>query len=183
MRKMTTKELIMESFLELSAKKRIDRITIANITDNCGLSHPTFYNHFKDKYDLIVRIYVEGAGKILRRLGTEDCEWKILRMNLAEYFIANRGFVINALTHTGGQDSFIRNVERIHADILSKTVREKLKSDAISPELDGIIKVYCYGTVHFLFEWLTDGKDMTPEAIAGIWEKSCPDVLRPFLEP
>ncbi|MBQ3842671.1 MAG: TetR family transcriptional regulator, partial [Ruminiclostridium sp.] len=53
----TTKDILAESFQELAQKKRIDKITITGITNNCGMSQPTFYNHFKDKYDLIVWIY------------------------------------------------------------------------------------------------------------------------------
>ena len=54
MKRKTTKEILSESFQELAAEMRIDKITITEITSNCGMSQPTFYNHFKDKYDLIV---------------------------------------------------------------------------------------------------------------------------------
>ncbi|MCR4647188.1 MAG: TetR family transcriptional regulator [Oscillospiraceae bacterium] len=57
MKRKTTEELLAGSFLELAQTKRIDKITITEITNNCGMSQPTFYNHFKDKYDLIVWIY------------------------------------------------------------------------------------------------------------------------------
>ena len=52
MNRKTTEELLADSFLELAQTKRIDKITITEITNNCGMSQPTFYNHFKDKYDL-----------------------------------------------------------------------------------------------------------------------------------
>ena len=65
MQKKTTRELIAESFLELAAKRPINKITITSITDNCGLTQPTFYRHFKDKYDLICWIYVTEAQKSL----------------------------------------------------------------------------------------------------------------------
>lgn len=54
MRRKTTKELLAESFMELSATKPVSKITIAEITRNCSLSSPTFYRHFKDKYDLMI---------------------------------------------------------------------------------------------------------------------------------
>lgn len=47
MKRKTTEELLAESFLELAQTKRIDKITIIEITNNCGMSQPTFYNHFK----------------------------------------------------------------------------------------------------------------------------------------
>ena len=52
MKRMSTKDILAESFLELTQTKRIDKIRVSDITRNCGMSAPTFYNHFKDKYDI-----------------------------------------------------------------------------------------------------------------------------------
>ena len=65
----TTKDILAESFLELAENKRIDKITITEITSNCGMSQPTFYNHFKDKYDLIVWIHIRDTGSIMSKIG------------------------------------------------------------------------------------------------------------------
>ena len=62
----TTKELLAESLKELSKFKAVDKITIKELTKNCGLTSPTFYNHFRDKYDLMAWIYnqrVEASMK------------------------------------------------------------------------------------------------------------------------
>ena len=48
-----TKRVIIDSFKELASKKNTSDITVKEITDKCGLKRQTFYNHFKDKYDLI----------------------------------------------------------------------------------------------------------------------------------
>ena len=53
MKRKTAKEILAESFQELAAGKDIDKITVKDITDNCGYSPATFYRQFKDKYDLI----------------------------------------------------------------------------------------------------------------------------------
>ena len=42
----TTKELLAQSLKELSKFKAVDKITIKELTKNCGLTSPTFYNHF-----------------------------------------------------------------------------------------------------------------------------------------
>ena len=49
----STKELLAESLKELSQVKAVDKITIKELTNNCGLTPPTFYNHFRDKYELM----------------------------------------------------------------------------------------------------------------------------------
>ena len=66
----TTKELLAESFRELAEQKPINKITIANITDNCGMTQPTFYRYYKDEYDLIAWIYVTDSEKIMGQIGS-----------------------------------------------------------------------------------------------------------------
>lgn len=56
MKKKTTKELLADSFLELAEKVPINKITIANIAENCEVTQPTFYRYFKDKYDILMLV-------------------------------------------------------------------------------------------------------------------------------
>ena len=59
MKRKTAKEILAESFMELAAARDIEKITIKDITDNCGYSPATFYRQFKDKYDLIAWDYAK----------------------------------------------------------------------------------------------------------------------------
>ena len=52
-----TKDILAASLRELAKGKAVDKITIREITDNCGVSATTFYNHFQDKYELLAWIY------------------------------------------------------------------------------------------------------------------------------
>ncbi len=52
-----TKKAIMDSFVKLCASNRIHQITVESIVHDCGISKQTFYNHFKDKFDLMNYVY------------------------------------------------------------------------------------------------------------------------------
>jgi AcrR family transcriptional regulator len=52
-----TKLKFLNSFLELMAVRPVNKITVKDISANCGLTPQTFYNHFADKYDLILWAY------------------------------------------------------------------------------------------------------------------------------
>lgn len=52
------KELFVDAFLHLLQEKKLSSITIQNLLDETGASRQTFYNHFKDKNDLICYIYL-----------------------------------------------------------------------------------------------------------------------------
>lgn len=48
----TTKIALEASLMKLLLSKPIDKITINDLTVDCGISRMTFYYHFKDIYDL-----------------------------------------------------------------------------------------------------------------------------------
>ena len=65
MKRKTTKEILAESYLELAAKKSINRISVVDIVENCSMTKPTFYRYFKDKYDLISLMAYAAMNKIV----------------------------------------------------------------------------------------------------------------------
>ena len=54
-----TKQILAESLKKLMLHHSFEKITIKDITDAAGFIRPTFYNHFKDKYDLVEWIFTE----------------------------------------------------------------------------------------------------------------------------
>ena len=56
-RKMSTKERLMSSFLELLEERSIQDISVADIYTNAGVSKRSIYNHFSDKFDLMGNAY------------------------------------------------------------------------------------------------------------------------------
>lgn len=183
MKRKTTKEILAESFQELAQTKRIDKITITDITNNCGMSQPTFYNHFKDKYDMIVWIYTSHVREIMCRIDNKTFLWKDCLLSGTLYYYENSKFIKNALMHTSGQDSFIENVQRINTEFLKAEVQKNLMTEYIPDEIMGIIKVYSYGTVQFMLEWLLGDMHLSPQQVAEIWDKSLPEPLRYYLYP
>lgn len=48
-----TKKALAQSLKELGSTKILDKITVADITNHCGVNRQTFYYHFNDKYELL----------------------------------------------------------------------------------------------------------------------------------
>ncbi len=181
MKRKTTKEILAESFMELSASKPISKITIAEITENCSMTSPTFYRHFKDKYDLISWIFVQEAQKNVDRIGQEGYLWKDTLLDGLRYYAENRKYMINALKHTSGRDSFINQITEIDIGYITDEIREKRGTKDIPDDLAALIKIYCYGTGQYLCEWLMASKPDSCEQVAAAMEDSIPEKLRPYL--
>ncbi len=61
----TTKRALEESLKHMLLKKPLDKISISDITNDCGISRMTFYYHFKDIYDLVEWSCEEDAARAL----------------------------------------------------------------------------------------------------------------------
>ena len=72
----TTKELLAESLKDLAQKKPVDKITIKELTKNCGLTSPTFYNHFRNttrSKNITPKNFFQCGGKFLSEQFRRDC--------------------------------------------------------------------------------------------------------------
>ena len=69
----TTKRALEASLKKLLLRKPLNKITINDITEDCGVNRMTFYYHFKDIYDLVDWILVEDATALPSLIGFISC--------------------------------------------------------------------------------------------------------------
>ena len=78
--------------------KALDKITIRDITTDCGISRMAFYYHFKDIYDLIEWVCIEDAGRALQGKKTYDT-WQEGLLQIFEAVLENKPFIPVSYTH------------------------------------------------------------------------------------
>lgn len=64
----STKKAIIASFMHLAAKKPLEKITVRDIVDDCGINRNTFYYHFQDIYAVLEAVCLGGTDKINKDL-------------------------------------------------------------------------------------------------------------------
>ena len=177
-----TKEALGESYRRLLSEKPPSKITVVDIAEGCGVTVPTFYNHFKDKYSLIVWIYVNDSAKIMDKIGSNGYEWKDTILDAMRYFSDNRDFVFGALAHVSGETQFMSIMEEVNVGLLSDEIRKKLRpGEEIPEDVSVLVKLYCLGTVRYVYGWLIDDSPMPPEKVADIFIDALPNRLRYYL--
>ena len=62
----STKKAIKESMKKLLTERSIDKITVRNITDDCGISRNTFYYHFADIPSLVDEILRDRVDQLIK---------------------------------------------------------------------------------------------------------------------
>lgn len=60
-----------EALKKLMAQKSLQKITIQEIADGCGMNRYTFYYHFKDIYDLLAWMFQEQALSLIQK--SDNC--------------------------------------------------------------------------------------------------------------
>ena len=116
-KKEITKNLLANSFKKLILDIPFKNITIKMITDKSKVIRPTFYHHFKDKYEVLEYIVDEDIMKNIYEMVDSDMEYeslKIIFIRIIDKHELNELYYSNVLTkenmaryYTNGLISFI----------------------------------------------------------------------------
>ena len=63
-----SKEVFADALMTLAKTEPVEHITVKQIVEKSGLSLQTFYNHFRDKEDLVRWVHQWGGERMLARL-------------------------------------------------------------------------------------------------------------------
>ncbi len=152
----TTKLALEESLKRLLLRKPLDKITISDITTDCGISRMAFYYHFKDIYDLVEWSCVEDGTKALQGKKTYD-SWTEGLTQIFEAVLENKPFIMNVYRCIS-REKMENYLYKLTYDLIAGVVREKSREKNLSPEEQQFIAdFYKYGFVGVMLEWINDG--------------------------
>ena len=160
----TTKRALAASLKKLLSRKPLDRITVKDITDDCGVNRQTFYYHFADVYDLIDWIYLTEGFQVIGDTRTLET-WQDGFLSLFDWILDNRAFVVNSY-HSVSRENLENFLYSRCYDLLYGVVQEK-SADYSVEESDCafIANFFKYGFVGLVLEWIEDGMKTPPEQI------------------
>lgn len=153
-----TERALAASLKKLLEKKTLDKITVKDITDDCGVNRQTFYYHFHDVYDLVEWIFVEEARKFRSKFAGEE-DLKVVVTRLTEQLLANKGFVVNAFYSVNRRqlERFLLELVRPSLEVIA---RHYAQGKRISQEdLDFVVNVFDFALVGVVTEWVGGGMD------------------------
>ena len=73
------KPMIAEAFIRLSKQKNIDKITVKDLVEACGISRQTFYYHFQDILEVIEWSMEQAFSHLLEQSLAADDPEAVLR--------------------------------------------------------------------------------------------------------
>ena len=149
----TTKRALEASFKKLLLEKPLNKITINDITEDCGVNRMTFYYHFKDIYDLVDWILAEDAAKAMegrRGFGT----WSEAYLDVLRQLQDNKTLVLNVYRSEGREQ-----VEKNQYRLLDPNLKDYAYSEChdITVQDDDkqfVVDFYKYALVGMALEWI-----------------------------
>lgn len=151
-----TKQIIEDSLKKLMLQKPLDKITIRDLTEDCGISRMTFYYHFKDIYDLVEWSCIADATRALEGKKTYDT-WNEGLLQIFEAVYENKPFILNAYRCIS-RDQIESFLFHLTSDLIMAVVEEKAADTEVSEENRRFIAdFYKYSFVGIMLDWIKQG--------------------------
>ena len=159
-----TKRAISASLKKLLGEKKLSKITVQDIADDCGINRQTFYYHFQDIYDLVEWTCIEDTEKVLQENRTYATWQEGL---LAVFDLAKKDKVfIDNIYRSVSLELLEQYLYRLVYPLLKNVVDEKAKGRPVRDENKKYIAdFYKYAFVGELLEWVRKDMKESPEAI------------------
>ena len=119
----STKYALEDALKKLLLQKPIDKITINDLTEECGISRMTFYYHFRDIYDLVEWVCAEDGKRALQDKKTYDT-WQEGMGQIFEAVLENRPFIMNVY-HSISKDKIESYLYKLTYQLIADVVGEK----------------------------------------------------------
>ena len=156
-----TERAIQESFVRLLNERPLDKITIKDIAEDCGINRNTFYYHYEDIHTLLVHILNAESQRVLA--GHIDMEsWEEGFISAAQFALENKRLVYHIYNSVRRED-VERYLNNIAAGVMRQyvdTVSKKISVRTEDKEL--IVNFYRAALVGMIVDWLNAGMKYDP---------------------
>ena len=161
------KRVLASTLKEIAEKKSLSKITINDLTQACDVSRQTFYNNFKDIYDLVEWIYLKEVVTPIERGKIYD-KWQEALTSIFQYISENHVFVLNTYRSFG--KGFLEKVLRQEIELfLSNQVFKKIEvTKEEAKQVEFSYSFYTYALVGVGLDWI---EKQMPESVEELVER------------
>lgn len=168
--KNTTASLIENTLIEMCKNRTFQSIKVKEICTEADISKQTFYNHFKDKYDIVTSIY-------LKDIQSESTIRETNPLNQLKAQFANlwnrRDFYQNVFDDKSQNSLF--QFAKTHSEVFNGQVASSSGKE-LTPEQQYLLSYNSYGWVGCFDDWIHGRLNFTSDEMAEIIYRTVPHV-------
>ena len=162
-----TKKALAEALKQLLTRKPINKITINDITEQCGISRMTFYYHFKDIYDLAEWTLEEATQQSIGENRYAD-NWQQGFLDLLKEVKDNQKLYMNVY-RSMDREAIERYLLKKVEPLLMPVVEKEAAGMGISPEGKRVVAIfYTYAFIGVVLDWISKGMPLTPQQVVTL---------------
>ena len=179
----STKKALADALKKMMVVKPIDRITVNDVVETCGVSRQTFYYHFDDVYDLLEWVFEEDANENLPSEIVYD-NWKKDVIMWFRYLSDNSSFALNVY-NSNRRLYMLRYIK----GRLSKCIRGFAELVAEDRRIDRqdfefIVEFYSDIVVGLISQWMDAGmqlpREITTDRVMRVLDNSVENIMARF---
>ena len=170
-----TKLWIASVMKKLMERKPIEKIRVTEICKEAEIERPTFYYHFRDKYDLMAWIFFQSAFDT--DVISVESAAKSLNQARKDIIFYERAY------EDKSRVPLWQYMHEYFVERYSRAAMEILGTDSLDTQIRYSIRLYCYGTVNMTREWILKDKITPAETAVRMMFSSMPESLRRIYFP
>lgn len=163
MKKKNTKQRIMDAFWDIYTQKRIEKITVKEITLKAEINRSTFYEYFLDVYDVLEQIELSLIPNIneLPPIKINDTNFGMPADLFIKLFGEKEKYYV-VLLGENGDPSFNKKFKESIKPIISGLLKD---TDHESKKLDFVIEYLLSAMAGIMQYWFENKDSLTAEEI------------------
>ena len=156
-----TKKAIIETFVKLLNDTPLDKITVKDIVNECGINRNTFYYYYQDIYALLEDIFSIEIDKIVKETKSfyswlDGCQMAL------QFALGNKRAVYH-IYNSSAREQVERYVYAVLEHFMKEYVQfERKYLKVCDTDLEIITDFYIFALEGLIFDWI--GKGMKEDA-------------------
>lgn len=165
---------LAEAMKHCMKRSPVEKITVREITEECGTTRQTFYRNFRDKYDLINWYFDKILLESFEHMGEGRTVYEGLVNKF--HYIEDEKLFFRAAFKTDDQNSLREHDFRLILEFYTDRIEEKT-GKKLSDQLRFLLEMYCQGSIYMTVRWVLGQIKGTPEQIASALVDAMPAEL------
>ena len=178
-----TKDALASALRQMMTVKPIDKVTVKDIVEICGVNRQTFYYHFDDVDDLLECVFEQDSDRVFPNEVIYD-RWLDDMMVYFDYLESNSAFTLNVY-HSNSRLYMLRYLkERMAFCIRSFAEIASEGKNIDRQDFEFVVEFYANCAIGFIAQWMDMGmkfpKEITRERILRVMDQSVENILKRF---
>ena len=178
-----TRRQLRECLITLLKEKKVQDITVRELTDMADLNRGTFYLHYKDVFDLLEKTEAElqeDFNQLVCKHDAVDLKQRpSVIFNEIYSLVYDNADLIEILLGENGDLNFVNRLKQLIREKCLKDWMEVFRSGNAAA-FDAFFSFIVSGCIGLVQYWLDSGLKETPEQLASLVEQIISKGLRMF---